>query len=161
VRTVNGKNRGMGRRWMWIRRQGLAVREALLTVVTVVVFALVGPVAYGQSGESGLWAAAAAAAVCLAGASVALAVGECFRSPERAVIGLGVSMAPRMGIPLGFALWVHLAGGVLAESGFLYYLVVFYAVTLAVETSLWLPPGERSSDVTSNDSTPHDAANLH
>ena len=45
-----------------------------------------------------------------------------------------------MGIPLVGALVFHLQGGVLAEAGLLVYLVVFYPVSLGVETYLSLPP---------------------
>ena len=49
-----------------------------------------------------------------------------------------VGMLVRMGIPLGAALLVVFRGGPLADAGFLYYLVVFYLVTLTVETFLAL-----------------------
>jgi hypothetical protein len=44
-----------------------------------------------------------------------------------------------MGVPLAAALIAVFAGGPLADAGFLYYLVVFYPITLAVETLLALP----------------------
>ena len=44
-----------------------------------------------------------------------------------------------MGIPFGVGLAIHLGGGPLANAGFLYYLLVFYPVTLAAETGLSLP----------------------
>ena len=43
-----------------------------------------------------------------------------------------VGMMIRMGIPLAAALAVYFRGGPLADAGFLYYLVVFYPVTLTV-----------------------------
>jgi len=48
-------------------------------------------------------------------------------------------MLIRMGIPLAAALLVFLRGGPLADAGFLYYLVLFYPVTLTAETFLLLP----------------------
>ena len=50
-----------------------------------------------------------------------------------------VGMMIRMGIPLAAALTVYFRGGPLADAGFLYYLVVFYPVTLTAETLLFLP----------------------
>ncbi len=37
----------------------------------------------------------------------------------------------------------------LAEAGLMIYLIVFYMVTLAVETALWLPTGDGSQDAVS------------
>jgi len=53
-------------------------------------------------------------------------------------------MAARMGIPLAFALACHLRGGLLADAGLLYYLLLFYPVTLGVETA-WLLPGRSAA----------------
>lgn len=39
-----------------------------------------------------------------------------------------------MGVALAAALTVQLVGGPLAEAGFVYYLLMFYSVTLAAET---------------------------
>ena len=47
-----------------------------------------------------------------------------------------LGMSPRMGIPLAAFLVVHVKGGPLAENGFVYYILTFYLVTLAVETFL-------------------------
>ena len=85
-------------------------------------------------------AAAAAGGVCLAGALAALLASHAVRrSPLYAML---IAMILRMGIPLALALVVHVRGGVLADNGFFYCLVIFYPVTLAVETALSLPPRE-------------------
>ena len=47
-----------------------------------------------------------------------------------------LGMFARMGIPLLVCIIVYLRGGRLAEAGFVYYLLVFYFVTLVVETVL-------------------------
>jgi len=39
-----------------------------------------------------------------------------------------------MGVALAAVLVVQLGGGPLAEAGFVYYLLMFYSVTLAAET---------------------------
>ncbi len=46
-----------------------------------------------------------------------------------------------MGIPLAVAFFVHFSGGPLADAGFLYYIVAFYAVALTSEIILSLPVG--------------------
>jgi hypothetical protein len=54
--------------------------------------------------------------------------------------GLLVGMALRMGIPLALVVVFHLVGGVLVQAGLLYYFLLFYPLTLTVETALSLPP---------------------
>ena len=57
------------------------------------------------------------------------------------------SMRLRMGENIRIvAVAIQFRGGPLAEAGFLYYLLVFYPVTLVVETVLSLPPRERATD---------------
>jgi uncharacterized membrane protein YfcA len=123
-----------------LRSRGLAARSGLLGFVTLGIYALVAPAAFWLSGPVGPWAAAAAAGLCLAGAAVALAVSHRLRGPQRALHGLLLGTAGRMGIPLGFGLALHLLSRPLAEAGLLYYLLVFYPVTLGVEIALSLPP---------------------
>lgn len=146
---------GAASRLARLRSWSLATRAALLGLVVVVVCAAVAPVAWWLSGPLGLAAAAAAAGVCLLGAVLALVVSHLLGGPKAALYGLLFGMALRMGIPLVFAVTIHLKGGVLARSGFLYYLILFYPVTLGVETALSLPktdPAGRHPD------DPEDAA---
>ena len=53
--------------------------------------------------------------------------------------------AARMGIPLLPVLLIHLQGGRLAEGGLLYYLLIFYPITLAVEIAISLPDRRRQA----------------
>ena len=101
------------------------------------------PVAILLRGWEGLAAAAAAAVFCLAGATIALVVSHLFRRPKQVLAGMLLGMAARMGIPLGFGLACHLHAGALAQAGLLYYLLVFYPVTLGIETVLSLPHGQK------------------
>ncbi len=134
-----------------LRNRSIAARGTFLGLVVLGLYALVAPVAgFFCGGPAGIWAAAAAALLCLAGAGLALVVSHALREPNHALYGMLLGMAARMGIPLGFGLVCHLQGGALAEAGLLYYLLVFYPVTLGVETALSLPRNERpasSSDV--------------
>jgi hypothetical protein len=127
-----------------LRRRGTAIRAMVLGIVVVVVFVLIGPVAGGLGGCVALAAAALAAALCLTGAIVALVASHLLQGPHHAMAGMLTGMAARMGIPLAFGLTIHLHGGSLAEAGLLNYLMVFYPVTLAVETFLVLPECRRS-----------------
>jgi len=127
-----------------LRNLSLAARSTILVTVAVTLYALLAPTAFFFGGVAGLWAAAAAAAMCLGGAGIALVISYLLRSPARALCGMLLGTAARMAIPLGFGLAAHLRGGPLAEAGLLYYLLVFYPVTLAVETALSLPHGAAS-----------------
>jgi len=105
-----------------------------VVVATLACFGLAAPVAYSGWGSGGLEAAAAAASCCGIGALAGLALAWCFRGPRHLLAPILVGMFARMAVALAVALTVQLVGGPLAEAGFLYYLLVFYSVTLAVET---------------------------
>jgi hypothetical protein len=133
-------------RWLAeLSSRGLAARGALLAAVVLAEYALVGPLAGVLGGLPGVAAAAAAAGLCLAGAGLALVVSHAFCGrPKYALYGVLLGMALRMGIPLGLGLTCHILGMALARAGLLYYLLVFYPVTLGVETALSLPSREQS-----------------
>jgi hypothetical protein len=80
-----------------------------------------------------------AAILCWAGAAAALLINHLMPEPHQAMAGLLMGTAVRMGTPLLPAVLIHLQGSPLAEGGLLYYLLVFYPITLAVETALSLP----------------------
>ena len=128
-----------------VRSRSLPYRCAVLGLPVIVLYALVAPVAEHSHGVMGLMACLCAAVVCLAGALLALLAQYNFRRSGDALLSLLVGMAARMGLPLavGLALYVH--GGPLAQAGLLYYFLVFYPVTLLVETALTLPPPQVSS----------------
>ena len=121
------------------REASLVVRAALLTGVVAVLYAAVAPVAWHLRGAAGLSAAAVAAAVCWAGATLALVASHLMRGANAALYGLLFGMALRMGVPMIAALVVYVRRGTLADAGVLYYLLVFYPLTLGVETALSLP----------------------
>ncbi len=110
-----------------------ACRVVLLT--TTVCLGLVAPVAYCGWGWVGLEAAVTAGLCCCAGAVGGLGVAWWLRNTSRLVESVLAGMLIRMGLALTAALAVQLGGGPLAEAGFLYYLLVFYSVTLAAETT--------------------------
>jgi hypothetical protein len=132
-----------------LRTQGILAQWGILTLTLGASLVLVGAIAGSRHGRPGWAAATAAATACYLGAASALAVGRCFPGPQNAWKGVLAGMLPRMGIPLGFALFVYWRGGPLAEAGSLYCLLAFYPLALAVETLLWLPEagGKRCSGV--------------
>lgn len=134
--------------WNNLRRQGAIARVAMVVAATVVVLALVSPVAGYLRGATSVAAASVAAVLCLLGAIGAMLAGELLRQPDRMLAAVGLGMALRMAVPLGLGLTIHLHGGPLAKAGLLYYLLIFYPVTLAVETWLTLPriePGAKAA----------------
>ncbi len=121
-------------------QRSLAVRIMFLAVAVLAIAAVILPLAWVISGnQGGVIAGAAAAGVCLLAASIALGVSEPLRRPQDVLALVLVGMMIRMGIPLAAALIVVFRGGPLADAGFLYYVVVFYAVTLVAETFLSMP----------------------
>lgn len=122
-----------------IRAWGVPAQLWLLAAVVVAVYALVAPVAYWVTGMAGLVATAAAAGVCWIGAAGALAVSRAFRGPNRALHGVLCGMLLRTGLPLVSALVLQLSIDALADAHLLVYFLVFYPITLLVETILSLP----------------------
>jgi hypothetical protein len=122
-----------------LRGRGLAFRAGVLGVALLLAFVAIGPIAVHCGGLAGLAAAALAAALCLAGAGVALVVGHRLRQRREPLVALLAGTTIRMVIPLASGLAIHLHGGLLAEAGLLYYLLVFYPFSLAVGTALSLP----------------------
>ena len=114
-----------------LRHRGIVVRALAIGVAVLLMFALAAPAAVRWGGSDALAAAGVAAGLCLAGAVMALAVGSLLRQSQMMMASLMLGMASRMGIPLAFGLAIHLHGGPLAEAGLLYYLLMFYPVTLA------------------------------
>ena len=74
-----------------------------------------------------------------------LGLSEPFRRHGQAVPMVLVATTVRMAIPLGAAIVVVLRGGPLSNAAFLIYLIVFYLVTLAVETAFTLPRGPKGA----------------
>jgi hypothetical protein len=128
-----------------LRNRSLAVRTAVLLLAVVLLWGLVSPVAWHFGGPRGLAAAAVAAGCCLLGAGMALVASDLLSEITHVLYGLLLGMFFRMGVPMGFALAIHFQRGELADAGVLYYLAVFYPMTLAVETLLSLPSSAQAA----------------
>lgn len=92
--------------------------------------------AWPMYGRDGVVASLSAAAVCWAGAGLAMTASTLMREPERALALTAVGMALRMGLPLVAVMVVMLPGGPLAQAGFVICILAYYLVALVVET--WL-----------------------
>jgi hypothetical protein len=110
------------------------VRAFLLGVALLVAGVVVFPVAYWRASLPGLWAAAAAWGVCFLSGLLAFGLIELFN--DRALHQVLWSTVVRLSLPLGACVAVHVHGGILADAGFVYYILAFYLITLTVETGL-------------------------
>lgn len=117
--------------------------------------------AWAHSGGNGLWAAGAAAGLCLLGAWLALGCMAWFHNPQNVLPGVLLGMGFRSGLPLGCGLCLYLLYPPLAQAGLLYYLVVFYLPLLALGTYLSLPkPSVKPSPLPSSGESAEPASNL-
>jgi hypothetical protein len=126
-----------------LRNRSFLTQSAVLALSVLLAYGLVAPVAVWLGGVKGLVQAGVAAGLCLLGAALALAVCRRLRGPDYALHRVLAGLLFRMGIPLAAGMALCLQGGALAEPGILVYLVVFYPVTLFVETALLLPSDDR------------------
>jgi hypothetical protein len=133
-------------------RWSLVFRVGLLAAVTAVAFAGVAAWRFSQVGAIGIWAAAAAASICLAGAAAALVATGMLRGggPHAAVSGMLLGMLFRMGLPLGALVAFQQNGGPLVAAGIVGCLLLVYPVTLLAEVALAVsllqpPPGSRQA----------------
>ncbi len=122
-----------------LRDRGPLACQAALCAVVVIACAVTVAVARLVSGEWGPVAACVAALTCWCGAASALGATMRLDRGDKRLVGMLVGMALRMGIPLTMVLILHLVGGPLVQAGLLYYFLLFYPLTLAVETALSLP----------------------
>lgn len=121
---------------MTCRRLGLVSACVVLALAVALAFPVVGYFAYVKFGVAGVKTAAVAAGVCWLAATAALVVTGFVKQSPNAVAGILVASALRFGLPLVTGVVVQSAGGALAKSGFLNWIVVFYLISLAVETTL-------------------------
>ena len=124
-------------RWsVSFERCGLVMRALLLTGALLLTLALVMPVAYNTTGSAGLVAATAALGICLAAGLTALITAEWLGRTQQVVQRVLLGMLLRMGIPLGTCTVFYLQRSKLAEEGIAYYILIFYAVMLLMETMM-------------------------
>ena len=122
-----------------LREKSLLARIAVLTAIVALALAISLPPAWMIGGQFAMLAAMTAAAACLCGGVLALAISGLFRDPAQAFVGVLLGMFADMGVPLAVAVACHLGGGELSRSGVIFYLLIFFPITLAVKTVLSLP----------------------
>jgi len=131
--------------WQTLRKQGIFIRVVALLIFEILLFAVITPFLWFFGSAWSLVAAGVAAGLCTAGAVLGLWIHHVFADPKLALTALLLGMLVNMGVPMAFGLAIHLNGGPLSESGFLYYLLFFYLLTLAMKTVLTLPLPRQSN----------------
>ena len=119
--------------------RGLMAKATVLTAVMLLAYAVVFFVAAELGGVVGIVAVSLASGVCLASALTALLMSHTVFGPLGGVAGMLLPTFARTAPPLILAMLVRLRGQALVETGFVYYLVGFYLLALAVELPMSLP----------------------
>lgn len=110
----------------------------LAAAVALGYLAVAGP-AYASHAAAGLAAAAVAAVVCWLASTAALVLAWTLRNTAWSAHGLLAGTLMRLLLPASVAGALHVQGGTLAGSGVFAYMLVFFLLTLVVETVLVLP----------------------
>jgi len=124
--------------WNRLGQLGLVAQAGALCAVLAVLWALVSPLAFSLSGVAGLWAVAVGAGATLLGGLVALLLASLCYGPAAPMYGMLVGMMARMIVPMAIGVVVQLKVEWLADAGMIFYLLVFYMATLALETTISL-----------------------
>lgn len=107
-----------------------------MLVFVLLAFPLFATYGYTRFEWHGVLAAATAGFVCLVATEAALLLTILFRDTDLKIHSVLLGTFFRTGIPLVFGMLLHNAGGPLAESGLFGMILVYYLLTLAVETIL-------------------------
>jgi hypothetical protein len=115
---------------------GLVAQSALIAGALVVAYLLVAPLAVSLSGTFGLKTALLAAVACYVGAQFSLLISALIRGGATIMHRLVLGMTARAMFPMVLGAGLHLRDPELASAGLISYVLVFYMVTLAVDTAL-------------------------
>jgi hypothetical protein len=120
-------------------KQNVFIRSAILVIFEIILFAAITPFLWFFATAWSIGAAGVAAGLCTASAVLAIFIHDYFCDPKFALTALLASMTINMGVPLFCGIAIHLCSKPLSQAGFIYYLVFFYLLTLAIKTILILP----------------------
>lgn len=119
----------------------LVACAAAIAIAVLLLAGVLAPVGYWYYGWAGVLSVVAAGLLCGLTGLVALWIGRRCQVQGQAISGVLVAMGIRMGIPLAICLVLAVRGRADSLAGFVYFLLVFYLVTLGVETWCSLPAG--------------------
>ena len=109
---------------------------ALLSAVLLALLPVFAVCGYFLSGPAGILAAVVAFGICLFPGNLALCVTAISQKVNQGVQGILGAMFVRLGVPLVALLVLPKIGGALVDSGVVVMVMLYYVVTLTVET--WL-----------------------
>jgi hypothetical protein len=115
---------------------GVVAQSAVVAGALVVAYLLVAPLAASLSGTFGLKTALLAAVACYVGAQFSLLISVLIRGGATIMHRLVLGMVARAMFPMVLGAGLHLRDPELASAGLICYVLVFYMVTLAVDTAL-------------------------
>jgi hypothetical protein len=130
--------------WNKLAVLSLPAQAGLTTALLCGLWIALAPVAYQIAGPMGLVAEALGAGLCLFGALLGLAIGAAFPGSAGVLKRMFFSMSTRTVLPLMVGVALHFKSPELARAGLIYYLLVFYMATLAIETTLLLAQVSRT-----------------
>jgi hypothetical protein len=133
---------------LWNKLAGLSLpaQAGLTSALVSGLWIVIAPVAYQISGSIGPVAAALGAGACLFGALLGLAIGAVFPGAAGVLHRMLFAMLARTVVPLMAGVALHFKSSELAAAGMIYYLLIFYMATLAIETTMLLAQISRSHD---------------
>jgi hypothetical protein len=117
---------------------GLFAQSALIGCALLAAWLLLSPLAMQTAGAEGLQAAAIAAVVCWLGAQFSLAIAALIGEGASLLSRIWLGMAARAMFPLVIGTALHIRNPGLNAAGLIFYVLVFYMVTLAADTALLL-----------------------
>lgn len=129
-----------GRRVGKIAAPSLALACLLLAVVVALAAAGAGYWAFARRGSLGATAVGVAAVTCWLAATAALLLTGSLRNTPHAVSGILGGTLVRMLLPLAVAVGCQVSAPAITQAGLFGYLLLFFLLTLVVETLLlvWL-----------------------
>ncbi len=119
-----------------LARLGLVAQSMFIAAALAGAFLLLAPLAYGVSGLFGLKVALLAALLCWMGALFSLSISALIRGGVSVMNRLALGMTARAMVPLVLGVGLHMKHADLAGAGLIFYVLVFYMVTLAADTAL-------------------------
>jgi hypothetical protein len=121
-----------------LKSLGPLAQSAFIALALLIGWLLLAPLAYSVSGMSGLQVSLLAGAICWLGAQFSLLISQLVRGEEVIFPRLVLGMTARAMVPLVLGTGLQLKNAQLASAGLIFYVLVFYMVTLAADTALLL-----------------------
>jgi hypothetical protein len=119
-----------------LARRSVAARAFALVLISAVLLAICCVVSIVFSIRGGISAAFVSMSGCLVAGLLSTAVCGFSRLDGKPLVQLGFGMAIRMICLLGLVLIVHFRVPELVDSGFIFFLFVFYVADLSIETAM-------------------------